>query len=55
MMMSTTTMDRKGSKPGKKIAEGVAAKIVGMGTNGRVVGKKRRQFEGDRESGRERV
>lgn len=51
MMMSTTTMNRKGSKPGKT----VAAKIVRMGTNGQRVGEKRRQCEGDRESGRERV
>lgn len=55
MMMSTTTMNRKGSKPGKTIAGRVAAKIVRMGTNGQIVGEKRRQCEGDRESGRERV
>lgn len=55
MMMSTTTMNRKGSKSGKKIADRVAARIVRMGTNGQIVSENRRQFEVDRESGRERV
>lgn len=55
MIISTTTMNRKRSKPRKQIAGRVAAKIVRMGTNCRVVGEKRWQFEGDRESGRESV
>lgn len=55
MMMSTTKMNRERSKPRKQIAGRVAAKIVRMGTNGRIVGEKRWQFEGDRGSGRESV